>query len=119
MRISDWSSDVCSSDLEVPFKALRHNSGSPKLGLDQTGQLAHVGTTLNLGLEPGHDLAHVLAGRGAGLGHGLFDEFNDFGFRQLLRQVRSEEHTSELQSLMRISYAVFCLQKKKNLPHTK
>src|SRR3546814_20598461 len=74
MRISDWSSDVCSSDLEVPFKALRHNSGSPKLGLDQTGQLAHVGTTLNLGLEPGHDLAHVLAGRGAGLGHGLFDE---------------------------------------------
>src|SRR3546814_6835874 len=34
-----------------------------------------------------------------------------------LRQLRSEEHTSELQSLMRISYAVFCLQKKKNNTH--
>src|SRR3546814_1214518 len=34
-------------------------------------------------------------------------------FRQLRQQVRSEEHTSELQSLMRISYAVFCLKKKK------
>src|SRR3546814_11841953 len=36
------------------------------------------------------------------------------GHRQLTRKTRSEEHTSELQSLMRISYAVFCLQKKKN-----
>src|SRR3546814_10584122 len=36
----------------------------------------------------------------------------------LLNAVRSEEHTSELQSLMRISYAVFCLQKKTNTPHT-
>src|SRR3546814_510448 len=35
------------------------------------------------------------------------------GNRQLLDQLRSEEHTSELQSLMRISYAVFCLKKKK------
>src|SRR3546814_5797667 len=42
--------------------------------------------------------------------------------RQLLHQIRSEEHTSELQSLMRISYAVFCLKKKKiihkKLPYT-
>src|SRR3546814_6102021 len=37
---------------------------------------------------------------------------------QLLLRLRSEEHTSELQSLMRISYAVFCLQKKKTLNHT-
>src|SRR3546814_3243450 len=36
----------------------------------------------------------------------------------ILRVVRSEEHTSELQSLMRISYAVFCLKKKKSLPYT-
>src|SRR3546814_6550878 len=34
-------------------------------------------------------------------------------------KLRSEEHTSELQSLMRISYAVFCLKKKKNKEHTK
>src|SRR3546814_5779395 len=38
------------------------------------------------------------------------------GLRQRQRQVRSEEHTSELQSLMRISYAVFCLKKKKQQP---
>src|SRR3546814_1952448 len=37
----------------------------------------------------------------------------DFGFNPLWLRLRSEEHTSELQSLMRISYAVFCLKKKK------
>src|SRR3546814_4212059 len=36
----------------------------------------------------------------------------------IFERMRSEEHTSELQSLMRISYAVFCLKKKKNNPHT-
>src|SRR3546814_4039335 len=41
------------------------------------------------------------------------------GFRQSLGFARSEEHTSELQSLMRISYAVFCLKKKKNNRHIK
>src|SRR3546814_8126818 len=40
--------------------------------------------------------------------HGAFDEFEE------TRHSRSEEHTSELQSLMRISYAVFCLKKKNN-----
>src|SRR3546814_9936902 len=40
------------------------------------------------------------------------------GHPKLLRLVRSEEHTSELQSLMRISYAVFCLKKKTHCPHT-
>src|SRR3546814_6070836 len=38
-------------------------------------------------------------------------------FRGSRRSLRSEEHTSELQSLMRISYAVFCLKKKKQKPH--
>src|SRR3546814_1505122 len=38
--------------------------------------------------------------------------------RGAFAHVRSEEHTSELQSLMRISYAVFCLKKKKNTPYT-
>src|SRR3546814_2588409 len=39
------------------------------------------------------------------------------GFRPKLKEPRSEEHTSELQSLMRISYAVFCLKKQKHDPH--
>src|SRR3546814_6490914 len=42
----------------------------------------------------------------------------DIGARIILQHFRSEEHTSELQSLMRISYAVFCLKKKKNTPKT-
>src|SRR3546814_7641516 len=39
------------------------------------------------------------------------------GFEEIVERARSEEHTSELQSLMRISYAVFCLKKKKNYTH--
>src|SRR3546814_7980619 len=55
-------------------------------------------------------------------GHGLYPDAHGLfhlrqGNRRLLRP-RSEEHTSELQSLMRISYAVFCLKKKKNTIHT-
>src|SRR3546814_10060335 len=47
----------------------------------------------------------------------FLDEVGEMSLRMqalLLRFLRSEEHTSELQSLMRISYAVFCLKKKKN-----
>src|SRR3546814_8468575 len=45
---------------------------------------------------------------------GLIDHFVEFSLRVRTVMDRSEEHTSELQSLMRISYAVFCLKKKKN-----
>src|SRR3546814_3219815 len=44
--------------------------------------------------------------------------YSMYGLRQMLHRHRSEEHTSELQSLMRISYAVFCLKKKKKTLHT-
>src|SRR3546814_10042458 len=81
-------------------------------------------TTLELGLgcphqERGHVLGHLVHGRlGAiGIGHLAFAverrRHGDVEVREI-RIVRSEEHTSELQSLMRISYAVFCLKKKKN-----
>src|SRR3546814_2646216 len=46
----------------------------------------------------------------------LFSDFPDASYRPVV-DGRSEEHTSELQSLMRISYAVFCLKKKKNTTH--
>src|SRR3546814_5199559 len=107
MRISDWSSDVCSSDLPVP----------------------EVESDLLLGHGHGYDRVDCRAERKAhpveaiiearGIGHQLSTQFGPplhlvqrFERRGDDRG-RSEEHTSELQSLMRISYAVFCLKKKK------
>src|SRR3546814_3245225 len=93
MRISDWSSDVCSSDLSLSARvtvslpdwrrlsAPRFAFGSGRLGSGRFGASTGVKR------------------RGAGAA---------------LLVGRSEEHTSELQSLMRISYAVFCLKNKKN-----
>src|SRR3546814_6285834 len=109
MRISDWSSDVCSSDLTVMaaavFEALFHGdderdfdadpgavviwfSDDPSLNEQTRFRLGEASDRLNWS-----DL--VVVG----------NSFN--------RERRSEEHTSELQSLMRISYAVFCLKNKK------
>src|SRR3546814_4542907 len=58
-------------------------------------------------LHAGHSRSRRVRRRGRGEGHRNADRFN-------FNLSRSEEHTSELQSLMRISYAVFCLKKKKN-----
>src|SRR3546814_4709995 len=98
MRISDWSSDVCSSDLEfhVVHCCNRVDSMTDYSALlkpDQ-GQAAHS--------------LHLIDSK----------RFEDWLKTQPERcraalSARSEEHTSELQSLMRISYAVFCLKKKK------
>src|SRR3546814_1494710 len=115
MRISDWSSDVCSSDLslaplgahqetplhrpvvEEPAEAhcLAHHRHGQALAL--LGRLAGVG---------GKTLLVHPADRGEAGHHRLQQRAAEFG------RLRSEEHTSELQSLMRISYAVFCLKKK-------
>src|SRR3546814_8869178 len=90
MRISDWSSDVCSSDLLV--RLTPHGFG---LRLD-------AGDTIETGDRTVKDPQRTL------------DFDRDIDVARRIDDVRSEEHTSELQSLMRISYAVFCL-KTKNL----
>src|SRR3546814_4761487 len=104
MRISDWSSDVCSSDLR-----LHEIAGHPG-ELDQPDGVA-------LEQWP-DDLEHVAAGAEVTAGAGDHHRLHFRLVRQRPEEVpqlgRSEEHTSELQSLMRISYAVFCLKKKKN-----
>src|SRR3546814_5998037 len=121
MRISDWSSDVCSSDLianDRPFVLLAGPCAieSRDHALEVAEVLVAVCGRAGVPLiyKSSFDKANrtsVTAGRGIGMTAGLeiLAEVRErFGC-----PVRSEEHTSELQSLMRISYAVFCLKKKK------
>src|SRR3546814_6567383 len=108
MRISDWSSDVCSSDLEQPSSALTQlYSSFRKLSVG-------IGSPLCLRTASCHARCHPPIASpvwtsicAVGLPNGK------------TALARSEEHTSELQSLMRNSYAVFCLKKKKNTQETK
>src|SRR3546814_5616526 len=111
MRISDWSSDVCSSDL-------RHIEVFTMRGLltvlwhgDPDSEAAVVlgGGAMGGLLGPGDALYHWLGDELAAPGTGI--SVLRVGWRRP-NDLRSEEHTSELQSLMRISYAVFCLKKK-------
>src|SRR3546814_2489521 len=110
LRISDCSSDVCSSDLvlDQPRQALRTLAEDTFGGTDQIVLL--VGRAIVGGNVGGGHVGGGVGGRRAAI---------DRDFARLLiagRKVavvrRSEEHTSELPSLMRISYAVFCLKKK-------
>src|SRR3546814_1527619 len=105
MRISDWSSDVCSSDL-IDAKYDRFVDA---FGTDVASQRAFQNT-------PKWTLSGTL-GAHIPVGDGAVDASTSLSYRSLTHQFevpRSEEHTSELQSLMRISYAVFCLKKKNN-----
>src|SRR3546814_8114508 len=120
MRISDWSSDVCSSDLgyregerhreaDVPGVKHRRVKGEPGI-LQQGIEIVAVGRWREHAQERvgGEHREGEKAGGDPGL----------HGERTGLQRGRSEEHTSELQSLMRISYAVFCLKKKKSTTRT-
>src|SRR3546814_1597053 len=103
MRISDWSSDVCSSDLR----------GSPQTtARSACGRLSAAAASYSLSarLRP-HSDTSKLPPAPARISLALSRAFQMPWPEVAVR--RSEEHTSELQSLMRISYAVFCLKKKK------
>src|SRR3546814_2943006 len=115
MRMSDWSSDVCSSDLGDDREAL----GGQRVDL-----LAHdrdVGMRGERRADAGRKAVAIDRERGArghlvdaAFAHDQRAQAAHLGVEQPDRvALRSEEHTSELQSLMRISYAVFCLKKKK------
>src|SRR3546814_3765578 len=115
MRISDWSSDVCSSDLDASDNSRHSIAEYVQLEGNLTDRLS---TSLAVRHEDysdfGTNLSYALSGRyGFDNGFALRGTVST-GFRApgLGQQHRSEEHTSELQSLMRISYAVFCLKKK-------
>src|SRR3546814_5728186 len=105
MRISDWSSDVCSSDL--PSGSMRRPSGLEKVSpsISPTRLLPPAASDGSPALRKISQLKLVASGESP----------SSLNFRIWpCRFRRSEEHTSELQSLMRISYAVFCLKKKKH-----
>src|SRR3546814_8699995 len=130
MRISDWSSDVCSSDLggdQLDHRLFpRHRRA--RLGAGPSRRRADgAGLCLGRG-DAGRRLAQrqpFLAAQPplspAKLSSSIFElagtsslpELNSIVPRGPSVRCRSEEHTSELQSLMRTSYAVFCLKKKK------
>src|SRR3546814_6502502 len=112
MRISDWSSDVCSSDLNRKPRLVA------QLLIQAFQQRASAGQHNALIDNVSRKLRRGIFQRDA---YTLHDRTDGFGKRfcdlalidgNFLGDAKSEEHTSELQSLMRISYAVFCLKKK-------
>src|SRR3546814_5783295 len=146
MRISDWSSDVCSSDLgrfahpfghglvhrdrargliaNISLIAIRgHAETFEHVLIDRIRSPAIAAAAAKIAARHAFERVHIDAERAKRIRLELVGDRGNIGqlvqplvellrFRNLLR---SEEHTSELQSLMRISYAVFCL-KKKNTP---
>src|SRR3546814_1903063 len=112
MRISDWSSDVCSSDLGTTCGHGRHDPRpAPPASMGSGRRLACGNASV---VVPARRAPARLATKLA--------YAREYGPPYHRRAValggwcpRSEEHTSELQSLMRISYAVFCLNKKKKI----
>src|SRR3546814_8773732 len=125
MRISDWSSDVCSSDLlHVPGHTPEHlalvvtdRTRGPEPWFVLTGHTLMVGdmgrTELASSAEAGARALFQSAERLRALPDHLEVLPGAFSGSVCGRGLsRSEEHTSELQSLMRNSYAVFCLKKK-------
>src|SRR3546814_3024699 len=114
MRISDWSSDVCSSDL-----ADRYDPAMARLidNLELLGRGALPQLKRICGVDD-EDMADMIRELRAydpkpGLKYGSDISQAIVPDLFVMERARSEEHTSELQSLMRISYAVFCLKKKK------
>src|SRR3546814_6895539 len=108
MRISDWSSDVCSSDLTLTLISRCPSSATGTLHRPSRCSLMtkRVSRALNLGCSVCLSWGSVFQSCGRG---GCPVPVTACSIR-----ARSEGHTSELQSLMRISYAVFCLKKKKH-----
>src|SRR3546814_5544690 len=107
MRISDWSSDVCSSDLAIETI----HAGYWQFLRD----LSKIASALN---HPQPTLDHAFARRRLTIGCSHYRKIRSSDNGQARRNLpaapasRSEEHTSDIQSLMLISSAVFCLKKK-------
>src|SRR3546814_3715897 len=118
MRISDWSSDVCSSDLALVARDARRGEAEIVADERERHRIGGIGEARRQKGEVGGDRVERAVDRAAGgddriVGHRLIVACFGQNLDGAAFDGRSEEHTSELQSLMRISYAVFCLKKKK------
>src|SRR3546814_1966118 len=114
MRISDWNSDVCSSDLRLQHA--RSDEAELHLhGVLFQGRCHRLIFLFHFGRDAGAGFLQRLLKviRGDYLDGYIAAQRNETGAAHQILQIRSrsEEHTSELQSLMRNSYAVFCLKK--------
>src|SRR3546814_9774003 len=122
MRISDWSSDVCSSDLPhtgfldseaQPFGCSVRSARGTRLALLPPSFLSSSPATVRSArTDAVKEASAGLVRPAAQRGHGPARLDGTRARATVAVKVRSEEHTSELQSLMRLSYAVFCLKKK-------
>src|SRR3546814_2086096 len=127
MRISDWSSDVCSSDLRKLFEVgersiacakviqcdadtMRVQQFERSLDIFRPASQEYCFRDFQFQKMRGHLGSMQIAQQT--FSKIVLAEFSSSRVQGDMSEVRSEEHTSELQSLMRISYAVFCLQKK-------
>src|SRR3546814_10591125 len=114
MRISDWSSDVCSSDLRaILYSATNAGWGGqvqPRVFIDADKRIVLTADFVD---QTGTKLKGVFLRKETPTGEQVTTaESGQFALSA--DRSRSEEHASELQSLMRISYAVFCLKNKQN-----
>src|SRR3546814_3920457 len=112
MRISDWSSDVCSSDLVARLKAATDLPVAVGFGVRTPEQAAQIARVAD-GVVVGSAFIDIIAQHGDAAAPHVEAFTRTLADAIHSSKERSEEHTSELQSLMRISYAVFCLKKKK------
>src|SRR3546814_8486160 len=127
MRISDWSSDVCSSDLvahelqrqQDQIELIASENIVSQAVLEAQGSIftnkyaeGYPGRRYYQGCGPSDEVEALAIDRARQLFDCPFANVQPHSGAQA--NGRSEEHTSELQSLMRISYAVFCLKKKKS-----
>src|SRR3546814_8027057 len=108
MRISDWSSDVCSSDLNPRCLVSRIKLPSSRVPDQESAAQPRCDSPKRAPMSSSRDAVSPQSRKWPRRSVG------SEVMRLHSRSTRSEEHTSELQSLMRISYAVFCLKKTHN-----
>src|SRR3546814_4177735 len=119
MRISDWSSDVCSSDLLVPLHGVQAASAVLAWGFQFHGSRSSICRIGCVAMRASASASQAWGSTSFSLAVAIrlymtaarWPPRSEPQNSQDFRPNRSEEHTSELQSLMRTSYAVLCLKK--------